>query len=191
LFLLIAAGCARAQEAGSPVPGVKLTVSTNFYTVSGVTREELRQHMAALGPRGADGKRRDASADCKMTWDYAYQSANGAFYISSSTVSLDIKFTLPRAFAPKALSAPMASEWNRFITALMVHEAGHSNIAAVGAQKLSRTLAERRTFSTRNQLADFAQNEGQKCLTEMRNQDLVYDQRTEHGLTQGARLHSP
>src|SRR5437762_13273943 len=147
--------------------------------------------MAASGPRDANGKKRDASTDWNLTWNYEYQSAKGAFYISSSTVSLDIKFTLPRLSAPKALSAPIASEWHRYITALMVHEGGHSNVAALGAQKLSRTLAEPRTFTTRNQASDFAQNEGQQCLTVMGSQDLSYDKSTDHGLRQGARLRSP
>jgi len=104
---------------------------------------------------------------------------------------LAVKFTLPRLPAANSLPVPVVKDWNRYFTALLTHEAGHSNIAAQAAQKLSRTLADRRTFHTRQELSDFAENEGQKCLTDMRNQDLHYDKRTNHGLTQGASLRSP
>ena len=185
---MISAACVRA--ANPPVPGVNLTVMTNFYSVFGSSIQDFKRHIAAFGPTDPDGTRRDARTDSRMTWDYEYVAANGGFYISTSVVSLDVKYTIPRLAAASAVPTVVAAEWSRYISALMVHEAGHSNVAAQAAQKLSRTLRQSKVFLAQKELADFVQVEGQKCLAESKSEDSAYDQRTRHGLTQGAVLHS-
>ena len=178
-----------AAEADSVAAQLRVSVKTNFYSLSGDTTRELGQQMRSIGPIGPAGKKMCANTDWKLRWTYEYKSDSEGYYISSNTVFLDITFVLPKWIASKDTPVSTFNEWHRFMNALINHELGHSNIALVEARSLIKQLNEKKIFPDRKAMHEFVDTEGKKCLARMAKETSKYDQRTEHGLTQGAQLH--
>jgi predicted secreted Zn-dependent protease len=83
----------------------------------------------------------------------------------------------------------MKQEWQRFLTALAGHEAGHHTISKQHA-KTMLSLLQGMKASDCSQLKLNVQKRMQTELSVLANDQARYDANTDHGATQGASLHS-
>lgn len=131
--VLLFAACASAKR--NPVldkypAGVSGRTSVFYYDVSGRTIAELRADVRRLGPK-INGRSFVGETRSPMRWSWRTESTGGGgCMIRDVTVSLNAQITLPRWAPPPDVDSGVVAEWNRFLTALEVHEAGHKDISA-------------------------------------------------------------
>jgi predicted secreted Zn-dependent protease len=173
----IAASAALAPAA-TPSPRVA-GAAMHYYAVGGVTEAQIRARLDANAPASPDGFEGDAYTSWHYHWSWpGYGSSACNLAQAVVTVTVDVHF--PRWTHPKAASAAVAAAWNRYATALAVHESGHANYARARYPFVVRAI-RRATCRT----ADAA---AQAQLALIRKHDVAYDAGTNHGATQGARF---
>lgn len=92
---------------------------------------------------------------------------------------------MPKLIRPNALQK---SQFERFITALNVHELGHYNLGKEAATVIGARILALPEMSRCEVLETAANNLGEQILNEYRERERQYDAATEHGKTQGAWL---
>jgi predicted secreted Zn-dependent protease len=136
-----------------------------------------------MGRSGPGGK--DASTHWRVTWHYTY-SGFGSCRINSLDVSIDIRFTFPRWVNPVGAPLDLVHDWNRFILALVRHEAGHVRLAEQAGNKILRSLPG--FEAPCDEFVAAADAVADSIIDRLREKQRLYDERTDHGATQGARL---
>jgi predicted secreted Zn-dependent protease len=132
----------------------KVTVSTEYYTVTGSSIEELRQQMTAKGPKGF--------------WGYAEWRVN---WSAKCLVNLRITYTIPRWADRDKASPKLRARWDRFIANLITHEKGHGTNGRNAAAEIDKTACAKDPVGIAKRWS---------------HQDVIYDEKTNHGATQGA-----
>jgi predicted secreted Zn-dependent protease len=102
-----------------------------------------------------------------------------------------VRYTLPQWVDWPRADKALQGEWKRYFGALAIHESGHAGYGIAAAKEMVRLVnsgewraPERKELKAR---IDEACN---KTLREFRAQEVAYDEKTDHGRTQGARLKS-
>ena len=161
--------------------------TTNFYTVTGETLREVHESLRQKRPWG-DRPSVDGMTEWQLEWRFTVAPAEGGCRLSGFGTKTIILTTLPRWNAPAGASPLLRSTWSNYVYALGLHEAGHAAIAFAAAadlQKQAKTNSAGPDCSTLQQNLNAL---GQRVLEEYRRRDDQYDERTDHGATQGARL---
>ena len=186
IAVLLSAACASAKR--NPVldkypAGISGRTSVFYYDVHGRTGAELRADMRKLGPK-LDGTTFVGETRSPMRWTWRTESTGaGSCTIREVSVFVNAQITLPRWTPPADAEPSLLTEWNRFLTALEVHEAGHKDISA----KAGKAIIERlRGLSAVCSMLGTRANDIARDIVERANaEQRVYDATTRHGLTQG------
>src|SRR5687768_11308728 len=184
--VLLSAACASAKR--NPVldsypAGVSGTTSVVYYDVRGRTLNELHADMRNKGPK-IDGNSFVGETRAPMRWRWRTESSGaGICSIRDVTVYLNAQITLPRWTPPADAEPGLVSEWNRFLSALEAHEAGHKDISA----KAGKTIVDRlRGLSAPcSMLGTRANDLARDIFNRAHEEQRAYDATTRHGLTQG------
>jgi predicted secreted Zn-dependent protease len=150
-----------------------------YYDVNGSTERDLREQLNAMGPVGPDGYHGDAltSWHVRWTWD-GYGAENCDLRTTSATY--DIKVTMPRWVPPEDVSPALIEKWNQYMLALTAHENVHVENVIANLPVVINAI-RRASCST-------AEAKAQEILAGIRQNDMDFDTRTDHGSTQGARF---
>lgn len=165
--------------------GVRWT--TNYYAVSGMTLQELRQSIREkrLWKARFDW---DGMTDWQVRWQFGVVPTPGGWRCNTFSTTTTITITMPRWVPPTNAPETVKAIWQKYSTALGQHEAGHAAIAlaaAAEAQKRVKEIGEGADGdSLKKQINDLAQG----VVEAHRQRDREYDERTRHGTTQGASL---
>lgn len=127
----------------------KITVTTEYYTVTGSTIEELRKQMTEKGPNGF--------------WGYAEWRVN---WSSTCQVHLRITYTYPRWANRDKASPKLRSRWDKYIANLITHEKRHGTHGRNAAAEIDRTRCNKdpvgiaRRWSKQDEIYDKETNHG-------------------------------
>jgi predicted secreted Zn-dependent protease len=163
--------------------GVNGRTSVYYYDVHGSTVAELRADMRRLGPK-VEGTSFVGETRSPMRWTWRTESTrSGSCGIREVMVIVNAQMTLPRWTPPANADTLLVKEWNRFLTALEVHEAGHKDISA----KAGKAIIDRlRNLSSPSALLNNRANDiARDIVTKQMEEQHAYDATTRHGLTQG------
>lgn len=119
----------------------------------------------------------DEPESATTEWFPRYSVDTAAGTVSSATVTVDTKVTMPRWPGYTTASAAERREWDRFWAALHQHELGHvdlvkSQLCGIDAQLLGES-------------ADSARQIWDNALDALRSANEAYDLETDHGRAQG------
>ena len=188
-FALILALGACASTKRNPVldkypVGVNGHTSLSYYDVHGTTVAELRADMRRLGPK-VEGTSFVGETRSPMRWTWRTESLRGGSScgIRDVMVVVNAQITLPRWVPPAGADTSLVKEWNRFLTALEVHEAGHKDISAKAGKAIIDRL--RNLSSPCALLGSRANDIARDIVTKQMEEQRTYDATTRHGLTQG------
>jgi predicted secreted Zn-dependent protease len=183
---LLAAGCSPDASAGGPPPPPPVfspQAEYRYYPVTGGDVAGIGRSMVAMAPR-ENGEPARGLTHWWVTW-HANWAPAGHCRVTDVDVQLRAEVTLPSWTPPADADAVVRRRWERFLSALSVHEAGHVDIGTAAAAEISRTLQqvtapdcgfmERRTHALVDGL-----------LNDYIARDRSYDRQTRHGATQGA-----
>lgn len=165
----------------------KILDKSLFYDIQGDTVEALRDQMSQKGPAdNRTGRRFDGFTRWTVNWNYEYKILGGLCRLEAIAVNADVAITLPRWQAPANASPPVRDRWNAYINALALHENGHRDHAVGAAQEVWQTLKTLAPTDSCDQLASFADTQSSQIVQKYAQQDVIYDQETGHGASQGA-----
>jgi predicted secreted Zn-dependent protease len=165
--------------------GFEENVSTQYYEVGGDTPARIWEEMRMRGPTGRDGRRYNARTEWHVRWRYPLEETGTGCEIGRVSVTLTVRYTMPRWERPPGTSSAVASQWNRYVGALESHEEGHADFGREAAQRIERALGGLSARASCNQLDREANALGQRILDEIRPEEEDYDRETNHGATQG------
>jgi predicted secreted Zn-dependent protease len=184
------ASCAAACASSTRNPvldsypaGVEGHTSVTYYDVHGRTYAELHAEMRRLGPRSF-GSSFVGETRSPMEWTWRVESrASSSCTLRDVRVKVNAEILLPRWTPPADADSSVVAEWNRFISALEKHEAGHKDISARAGRTLKDQLRGLNGFCSQvnTQANDIARRVIETASLEQRR----YDADTQHGLTQG------
>jgi predicted secreted Zn-dependent protease len=185
--LELAAQPAAARKA-APSPGtarqIPSVVRTDYYEVSGATAEEL---LASL--RAHQLFARHASTKWQVDWHFECQLKPNECILRSFTAQVRIRYTLPNWVDSQQADKALQGEWQRYFGALQLHESVHGGFGIAAGKEMVRLVNSRNwRAADQKELKARLDEECEKTLQEYRARETAYDEKTDHGRTQGARL---
>ena len=160
--------------------------TTNYYNVAGSTIRDIHRSLAQSRP-WRDKSSMDGLTDWRVTWNFYVAPSGDKCRCTSFSTTTTITMTLPRWIAATNTPPEIKTAWQRYVTALAQHEAGHAQFAlnaAAEMQKQSKNLEMANCDALRSQIS----SQCQAILDDFRNREKAYDERTKNGATQGAVL---
>jgi predicted secreted Zn-dependent protease len=118
------AACLAASPA---LGGVKTSVRTETYAISGNTGEALLDAMDRRGPRYGLMARAMAQTRYKVDWEYGWRRSGGRCRLESADATLSIVYRYPELARPA--SRELGRRWKKFIAGVRRHEEMHGRIA--------------------------------------------------------------
>mgnify|MGYP002624169178 FL=1 len=171
----------RLPPAGPLPTGITLDESLQKYLVTGDSVIAIRASIERTY-----GKDHDAFTAWKVNWSYPREAPRSC-YTGPVSVTIKVVVDLPE-FSPASSAPPgVIADWNRYIRALSLHEAGHRDFAIRAAKQVKREL-ERVQAATCPQLDTSANALGNAIVARHAADERAYDRDTSHGATQGARF---
>lgn len=173
----------RAQTSVGPTstnPNVTVQTTQVYYDIFGNSITQLRQELSNKGPGAYFGR-----VDSTISYDY---KAGGSCVVASARARVDSQLTLPRWDMPANAAPSLVAEWNRFIAALERHELNHVEIDVTQAEIFWATVFELPAFPDCAALDNAIAELHQRALQRAGTLNQEYDQRTQHGVTEGATL---
>lgn len=179
---VLALSCATLPAAAEVVEHLQ----QRSYPVSAAAEQRLYEAIDAASPIRQDGRVFHGYTRWDLNWRFATQArSDGRCRITSVFVELRITIDLPEL---REGSEAQRAAFAAYLPALREHEMGHAQNGRDAAAAIERRifiLPEMRSCIELNQQANQI---GQQAVAEFQRRDVQYDQRTQHGKTQGAWL---
>jgi predicted secreted Zn-dependent protease len=143
-----------------------------YYQVKGSTESELAKEIQTKGPNGFAGY---TNWYIRWGWPgFGHEECD----LSGAWITTKVSVTLPEWDPTVGVPSDLIKNWTEFSQALYKHEMGH-----VGNITDALPLIEDAIHSADCVTADSAAN---AVLDKLRGRDVQYDDKTDHGRTQGA-----
>ena len=186
-FALLVIGCVAL---GSGVIGcgtTQLGAPVSTYAVKAANDSDLARAVETAGPKSASGRRYPSVTRWEIQWSNSFRlDAQGMCQVDEFVPSLEVSVLMPEWTGRESASAGLRKRWDRFIKALEFHEQGHVR----HAQQAVSNLVERVGRLGGAQNCDAAEQDFNRVVEEVlsaaRSADIRYDEKTDHGRTQGA-----
>ncbi|MCX7067297.1 MAG: DUF922 domain-containing protein [Methylococcales bacterium] len=180
LCLLIVANTASAQ--------VSENLVYTYYTATADTNSSLRESLNKATPIHVDDNPFHAYTKWNVKWNYRwFEQADGRCKITTVTTDLTSKITLPELVGA---TAEQTAVFDRYVSALRVHELGHYDIGRKTATAIESGILALPQMSSCKELESTANALGYQTLDNYKVIEKQYDASTNHGETQGASLDS-
>ncbi len=160
-----------------------LTVTT--YDVHGATAEAIADGMKRNGPLD-HGHRVDGYTLWRIATSYGWRFDSRQCALTRFDATLTVEMTLPRWVPSGHPPAALQQRWERFSAALRTHEDGH---AAIGRDARKQILERARALAPAADCKALVQHIDDlvdEVMKSHRQMDADYDDRTNHGQSQGA-----
>jgi predicted secreted Zn-dependent protease len=165
-----------------------ISIDYVYYKIKGATTHELRAQMDQLGPVDGFGHRHDMYTQWEVNWNYPYSQNEGSCAPGPVEIRTTIIFTFPTWEPPPDTSTELVEQWNNYLNLGQIHEDGHKEIALEVSQEILRALQAIPAYSSCELLEQAVDQKGEELLEQFRQKEIVYDQTTAHGATQGVRF---
>lgn len=163
---------------------VRCELRRTFYQVLGSTAPHLHAVLRTLGPVRA-GWRFGAFTDWEIVWRYQHADVRGGLQIQTVAVEVRATITAPQWRPPRSVAAQLVAAWKEYAAAIETHEQGHIAVAVETAEAIRTRLMALPGLSSKTALADAANAVAEEELRAARAREILYDQITGHGVTQG------
>jgi predicted secreted Zn-dependent protease len=163
-----------------------VTVDYRYYSVSGSTPQALRSQLNRVSPVFQDGQRFDGKTYWYVRWFYYYANTGNSCRITQVKSSVEVELTLPQWQQPTNAPRSLVNQWQRYMTALQLHEDGHKDHGVAAAQEVLSVINNLPAYPSCPELETAANAAGKGVLQRYNQKDIEYDRVTQHGATQGA-----
>lgn len=163
-----------------------VTVKSETYEIYGMTAHELREQMVLFGVTWRDGKKYDALTTWVSRWRYTWDSGVNSCEITGVQSSVEVLYRLPKWANEEEAAPVLRNRWKQYMANLMVHENGHKDLGIDAAAEMEKAIMAMPPQRTSKALETAANTLGEEILHKYRALEVDYDQKTDHGRTQGA-----
>lgn len=163
-------------------------VDLRWYAVTGVDPRTMWQSIAANGPKGDDGKVFAGRTDWNLGYRYQTRMLDGQCRVTTVSTRLAVVMHLPRWQDESRASAELRQRWRLYLAALREHEDGHRDNGVAATTEVQAGVGG---LPARPDCSGFdaqARTVANAIVSKYVERDREYDQRTQHGQTQGARF---
>jgi len=161
-------------------------IKHTYYSISGLTSQDLRAQMDKNGP----GTQKNGEGDARTKWavncKYGLKQDAGGCRIHNVITSVKVTFIMPRWKNASKASPELRDRWQNYQRALQNHEDGHSDIALKAAQEIESVLTGLRPMRNCSEMDRAANSIASDILSSYKKKEMYYDIYTLHGKTQGA-----
>jgi predicted secreted Zn-dependent protease len=161
--------------------------TTNYYMVTGATIREIHESLRQARP-GNLKSTVDGLTVWNVNWRFTLANSGSACRIATFSTTTTITITLPRWIMPTNATDPVKAEWQRYFKALSEHEYGHAQFGLIAGAEIQKRAREAGEDTNCESLKQRINALCEATIKTYKERDGAYDQRTEHGATQGARL---
>ncbi|PKG36974.1 DUF922 domain-containing Zn-dependent protease [Psychromonas sp. Urea-02u-13] len=167
----------------------KMSVSEeyNFYSIYPYSKAEILSSLNENTPISTNGEKFHGHAYSYVKWNFRWKYTKNSCWITSANTTVETKYTLPKLGTDVG---DVNEIWNQWYPNLVLHEKGHHKFAIQIAQKIENSILKMEPESKCNVLEKKANAIGDKLISELDTLNSGYDQRTNHGETEGASLFS-
>lgn len=169
-------------------PQIITSINYEYYTIKGVTKDQLNSEMKQGGPVDDHGNHYFGWTIWHVSWSYTYSQINNTCSTGPVDVSVEITYYLPSWNPPSSAPLSLIIEWAAFYGALELHEQGHRDIGAQAGEAVLDALESLGSYSSCTKLEEEADALGEEILTRFREIEISYDTETNHGETQGVKF---
>jgi predicted secreted Zn-dependent protease len=153
-------------------------VERQYYDVTGNNLFEIRRALNQVRPRDPnDGLGVDALSSWYIAWRWP-AGADGACDLARTELRFSARIRMPRLVETAETPPAVRLRWRAYVAALEAHEANHIRHAW---DNRGLVLAAIRRSSCAN-----ANRDGEAAIAGLVRSDVDYDQRTRHGMLEGA-----
>ena len=177
--LAFSCGVAAAQ---TPVSTAE-TLDIHYYEVTGLSPEHL---IASFRSRSNPAVMATTRGGLSIRYDFAF--GGGECRLMQVDLTLDIDITYPLWREENRGSDAMRAEWQRFKTALEVHEDGHVERFRDAAVRLSDRLTAIPPAPSCHTVRAAVDRHREQFNREVDVEQAAYERETDNGAAQGARL---
>ncbi|MBC7546678.1 DUF922 domain-containing protein [Candidatus Saccharibacteria bacterium] len=176
------------QLDAQPSNGLHTVIDRQYdYTVTGNSVSQIYTQMTNCTPISEGANRYAATTYYNLNWQLQYQQAGNICSVDTASVGLHIALVFP-VWSPNAASeAAVTAGWNRFISDLHTHEAGHVARDIAAGTALQATLQALPSADC-SMVTQLATQRADALITQLDASNQHYDRDTDHGRTQGAVL---
>jgi predicted secreted Zn-dependent protease len=169
------------RETARQIPNI---VRTDYYEVHGTSAAALLASMRANHP-----STNHASTEWRIDWNCEYLLKPDECILRSFSTRVRVRYTFPRWVNSQRADEALQGEWKRYLGALGLHESGHAGFGIAAAKEMVRLVNSKEWRAPdRMELKARIDEACDKTLQEFRAREIAYDEKTDHGRTQGARL---
>jgi predicted secreted Zn-dependent protease len=191
-----AASCVPSTFAGPS--GIDLTTATNGLTIQldqvsryqiyGATADQLRSEVqvCAPGAKGNGGAEFAGETSYTMSWQYDTYVGNSCM-IADVKVGMRIGTALPLWQPTRSAVPGLGERWDKFMSSLTTHEAGHASIDKRYAAQLVTDLSSLPPMDCNN-VSSIVKSVVNADMMLLNQANDSYDASTDHGASQGAIL---
>jgi predicted secreted Zn-dependent protease len=154
------------------------------YDVTGVDYSGLVRSLAAHGPQ-FNGKSFHGLAKWNVSYRYETQVAGRQCKFSHIELKIAGEILMPNWRDEAKASTELRQRWSKYYAALKAHEEGHVQHGKELALRLREHFLGLGNFECA-EAGGLAQRAFDRIYSNLKDRDRDYDQRTQHGATQGA-----
>jgi predicted secreted Zn-dependent protease len=154
----------------------------NRYPVKGQDYASLVKSLSTSGPKGFHGL-----ASWNIAYKYTTRTQGNVCRFDSISLSVQGEILMPKWTDEDTAPPALRQRWADYYAALQQHEEGHVQHGNELASLVQEKFLAYGDFAC-GQAKSIAQSEFDKLYNNLKNRDKEYDQRTQHGATQGARF---
>lgn len=166
--------------------GLRVSARQTFYTVEGETAPQLVAEIQNRGPLWSNGYRYEAMHTWKLNRSYGTVQQGDRCHLTTINIAVESEITLPRWEPPTDAPDQLVANWDQYTKALKQHENGHRDISIAAGEQVVQQLRRLPSYSTCAALRTDVKAIVDDILEQTNDQQRDYDDKTQHGLTQGA-----
>jgi predicted secreted Zn-dependent protease len=170
-----------ASGAPEPVAATNPGAWVRYYEIEGIEHAALLEAMNRLGPKGFH-----AYATWNVSYGYRTAMKDGRCAVALVEARMKGDILMPRWTKRHGASADLVARWQRYEAALLAHEEGHLDIGRELARVVEADLQRVPPAADCRALDAAVRARYDTLLKGFSSRDKEYDQRTQHGRTQGA-----
>ncbi len=158
---------------------------TKTYDVKSNSIRNLLNTINHASPIKQNGLVYHGYTSTRVKWNYWWKQRRGYCKINRVKIKVTISYTLPELNTD---SNDVKQVWAKYYPALLLHENGHGQIAIDAAKEIETKLLQLPGSHSCEQLSEQANASAKRILELAKPKHQDYDQKTEHGKTQGGQL---
>ncbi len=159
--------------------------AVNFYRVSPQSAQGLGVAITRASPiqGGYHGL-----AEWNLQWNFDYQNQGGRCSIAAVRVTLQTSILMPQLNPNQTFSASITNAFDDYYDSLLHHEKGHLTHGVLAANEVVSAIKNATPAANCRTTGNNANNAANAVIQKYNRADQRYDNETNHGATQGARL---